>query len=160
MSSDQVATPVRIGESRWSNASRGREAQKDDVRTILRGVGLRPTLQRVALWRHIFSKGHRHLSAERLYDETRADKYPVSLATVYNCLRDFSEAGLLRPLWVEGGRMYYDTNVSEHYHFFIEGEGEPIDVDSRSVVFSKTPTPPDGYQIARVEVVLRVKKKL
>ena len=94
----------------------------------LRHAGLRPTRQRVELGRVLFAKGHRHISAEDLHAEAEAAGVRVSLATVYNALHQFTEAGLLREVAIDGTRTYFDTNVSDHHHFFVEGEGRLIDM--------------------------------
>jgi len=89
---------------------------------MLRQVGLRPTRQRMALGWILFAKGDRHLTAEMLYEEATKAKVPVSLATVYNALHQFTDVGLLRQVAVDGSKTYFDTNVSDHHHFFVEGE--------------------------------------
>ena len=94
-----------------------------DLRDRLRRAGLRPTRQRLSLGWLLFGRGDRHLTAEMLYDEAMRAKVPVSLATVYNTLHQFTEAGLLRQLAVDGSKAYFDTNPSEHHHFFLEEEG-------------------------------------
>src|SRR5712672_1361573 len=99
-----------------------------DVKAKLRDVGLRPTRQRLALGWILLAKGDRHLTAEMLYDEAMRAKVPVSLATVYNTLHQFTEAGLLRQLALDGSKAYFDTNPSEHHHFFLEDEGEVMDM--------------------------------
>ena len=99
----------------------------------MRDAGLRPTRQRVALAELLFAKGDRHLSAEELHEEALAAGVPVSLATVYNTLHQFTEAGLLRILAVEGSKTYFDTNTSDHHHFFIEGENRVFDIDDGPV---------------------------
>ena len=76
----------------------------------------------------LFAKGDRHVTAEMLYEEATRAKVPVSLATVYNTLHQFTEVGLLRQVAVDGSKAYFDTNNSEHHHFFIEGENELIDI--------------------------------
>jgi Fur family iron response transcriptional regulator len=130
-----------------------------DVKAMLRKVGLRPTRQRMALGWILFGKGDRHLTAEMLYEEARKAKVPVSLATIYNSLHQFTEVGLLRQVAVEGSRAYFDTNVSSHHHFFIEGRDELLDIPSTDVVVGRTPAPPEGYEVARVDVVVRLRKK-
>lgn len=89
----------------------------------LRAAGLRPTRQRVALARLLFEAGDRHVTAELLHEEAQDRNVPVSLATVYNTLHQFTEAGLLREVAVEGAKTYFDTNTSNHYHFFCEHSG-------------------------------------
>ena len=124
----------------------------------LRRAGLRPTRQRVALGRVIFGKGHRHLSAEDLHGEAEAAGVRVSLATVYNALNQFSDAGLLREVAIDGGRTFFDTNVSDHHHFFVEGEGRLIDLKGE-IGIDGLPEPPAGMEIVSVEVVVRVRRR-
>ena len=99
-----------------------------DVKAKLREVGLRPTRQRMALGWILFAKGDRHVTAEMLYEEANHAKVPVSLATVYNTLHQFTEVGLLRQVAIEGSKAYFDTNNSEHHHFFIEDKNDLIDI--------------------------------
>jgi Fur family iron response transcriptional regulator len=131
----------------------------NDLRQKLRGVGLRPTRQRVSLGWLLFAKGDRHLSAEMLYEEALRARVPVSLATVYNTLHQFTEAGLLRELAMDGAKTFFDTNISDHHHFFVEGEEAVIDVPGAAVEVTSLPIPPEGFEIARVDVVVRLKRK-
>jgi Fur family iron response transcriptional regulator len=126
---------------------------------MLRQVGLRPTRQRMSLGWILFSKGDRHLTAEMLYEEATRAKVPVSLATVYNTLHQFTEVGLLRQVAVDGTKAYFDTNVSEHHHFYVEGEDGLLDIPGTDVVVGKSPTPPEGYEVARIDVVVRLRRK-
>src|SRR5436309_1551673 len=96
----------------------------------LRRAGLRPTRQRVALANILFGSGDRHVSAEQLHAEAVAARMPVSLATVYNALNRFTWAGLLREVAIEGDRTYFDTNTSNHFHYYVEREGRLLDIDS------------------------------
>jgi Fur family iron response transcriptional regulator len=130
-----------------------------DVKAKLRDVGLRPTRQRMALGWILFAKGDRHVTAERLYEEATRAKVPVSLATVYNTLHQFTEVGLLRQVAVDGSKAYFDTNNSEHHHFFIEDENDLMDIPAADVVVGKAPVPPEGYEIARIDVVVRLRRK-
>ncbi len=130
-----------------------------DVKTMLRDVGLRPTRQRMALGWILFAKGDRHLTAEMLYEEASKAKVPVSLATVYNTLHQFTDVGLLRQVAVDGSKTYFDTNTTSHHHFFVEGENALLDIPHTDVVVGKTPVPPDGYEIARIDVVVRLRRK-
>lgn len=125
----------------------------------VRDAGLRPTRQRVALGNLLFAKGDRHLSAEELHEEALAAGVPVSLATVYNALHQFTEAGLLRILAIEGSRTYFDTNTSDHHHFFIEGENKVFDIESGPVEIMNLPEPPEGMEIANVDIVVRLRPK-
>jgi Fur family iron response transcriptional regulator len=130
-----------------------------DLRDKLRRVGLRPTRQRVSLGWLLFAKGNRHVTAEVLYDEARRARVPVSLATVYNTLHQFTEAGLLRQLAVDGSKAYFDTNPTEHHHFFLEDEGELVDVPAEGVTVGALPEAPEGMEVAGVEVIIRLRRK-
>jgi Fur family transcriptional regulator, iron response regulator len=125
----------------------------------LRGAGLRPTRQRVALGWMLFGKGDRHISAEALHEEAIHARVPVSLATVYNTLHQFKEAGLLRQVAMEGSKTYFDTNTSDHHHFYVEGEDRMIDIPGAALDVAKLPTPPEGMEIAGVDVIVRLRKK-
>jgi Fur family iron response transcriptional regulator len=127
------------------------------IETRLRIAGLRPTRQRVALGDLLFAKGDRHLTVEELHEEAVAAKVPVSLATVYNTLHQFTEAGLIRVLAVEGARTYFDTNVSDHHHFFVEGHNEVLDIPISNLIIDNLPKPPEGMEIAHVDVVIRLR---
>jgi Fur family iron response transcriptional regulator len=127
------------------------------IETRLRMAGLRPTRQRVALGDLLFAKGDRHLTVEELHEEAVAAKVPVSLATVYNTLHQFTEAGLIRVLAVESARTYFDTNVSDHHHFFVEGHNEVLDIPISNLVIDNLPQPPEGMEIAHVDVVIRLR---
>jgi Fur family iron response transcriptional regulator len=130
-----------------------------DVKAKLRGVALRPTRQRMALGWILFAKGDRHVTAEMLYEEANRAKVPVSLATVYNTLHQFTEVGLLRQVAVDGSRAYFDTNNSMHHHFFIEDQNELLDIPASDVMVGNAPVPPEGYEIARIDVVVRLRRK-
>jgi Fur family iron response transcriptional regulator len=125
----------------------------------VREAGLRPTRQRVALAELLFAKGNRHLSAEELHEEAVTAGVPVSLATVYNALHQFTEAGLLRILAVEGSKTYFDTNTSDHHHFYIEGENRIFDIADTPVRVVDLPEPPEGMEIVNVDIVVRLRQK-
>jgi Fur family iron response transcriptional regulator len=130
-----------------------------DVKAKLREVGLRPTRQRMSLGWMLFGQGDRHITAEMLYEEATRAKVPVSLATVYNTLHQFTDVGLLRQVAVDGSKTYFDTNASQHHHFFVEGENALLDIADSDVIVGKTPVPPEGYEIARIDVVVRLRRK-
>jgi Fur family transcriptional regulator, iron response regulator len=130
-----------------------------DVVALLREVKLRPTRQRMALGWLLFAKGDRHLTAEMLYEEANRAKIAVSLATVYNTLHQFTDAGLLREVTVNGSKTYFDTNVSDHHHFFIESEHNLVDIPDAQSIVGELPQVPEGYEISRVDVVVRLKPK-
>jgi Fur family iron response transcriptional regulator len=130
-----------------------------EMRTRLREVRMRPTRQRMALGCFLFAKGDRHVTAEKLFEEANHAKVPVSLATVYNTLHQFTDVGLLRQVAVDGSKAYFDTNNTEHSHFYMEDRHELMDISPADVLVGKAPVPPDGYEIVRVDVVVRLRRK-
>lgn len=130
-----------------------------DVREMLESVGLRPTRQRMALGWLLFGKGDRHLTAEMLYEEATAAKVPVSLATVYNTLNQLTELGLLRQVSVDGAKTYFDTNVSVHHHFYVENNHELLDIEDQTLALARMPDIPDGYEVSRVDLIVRLRRK-
>ncbi len=124
----------------------------------LRSVGLRPTRQRLALAKILFSEGDRHVSAEVLHREAVAAKVMVSVATVYNTLNQFKAAGLLREVAIEGDRSFYDTNTSNHFHFYHEKEGRLFDNGTDNLTINGLPEAPEGTAIDRIDVIVRLRK--
>ena len=122
----------------------------------LHQAGLRPTRQRLSLARLLFDGDDRHVTAEQLHGEALAADMAVSLATVYNTLHQFTEAGLLREVVVEAGRSYFDTNTKDHHHFFHEGNGLLQDIPGERLTLGDLPTAPDGTRVARVDVIIRL----
>jgi Fur family transcriptional regulator, iron response regulator len=122
----------------------------------LRSAELRPTRQRLALARLLFENGDRHITAESLHEEALSVDVRVSLATVYNTLHQFTSAGLLREIVVDGTRSYFDTNTDDHHHFFFEGKGRLEDIPADRIVVSELPPPPSGTTVSRVDVIVRV----
>jgi Fur family iron response transcriptional regulator len=131
---------------------------RPEIRAMLRKSGLRPTRQRVALAEILFARGNRHISAESLHDEATVEKVPVSLATIYNTLHQFTEAGLLREVAVDGSKTYFDTNIGDHHHFFVEDDNVVIDIPDGEMGVGQIPAPPPGYEITRVDVVVRLRR--
>ena len=125
----------------------------------LRDAGLRPTRQRLELAGLLFSEGDRHLTAENLHAEAQKAGISVSLATVYNTLHQFTEAGLLRQVVVDAARSYFDTNIGDHQHFYCEDNGQLIDIDGGAIAVSGVPAPPKGMSVESVDVVVRVKRR-
>lgn len=125
---------------------------------VLRMAGLRPTRQRIALAELLFAGKHRHVSAEQLHGEADAAGVSVSLATIYNSLHQFQQAGLLREVTVDASRSYFDTDTSDHHHFYIEDEQRVIDIPADSIEILNLPEPPAGMVVSHVDVVVRVRK--
>ena len=125
----------------------------------LRQAGLRPTRQRLALARLLFAQGHRHITAEQLQAEAEKARVAVSLATIYNTLHQFTEAGLLREVVVEAGRSYFDTNTHDHHHFFMVDTGALVDISGDRLGVAPLPEAPAGTTVERVDVIVRVRRR-
>ena len=123
----------------------------------LRTSGLRPTRQRLALAELLFAQGDRHVTAEALHAEALAANVPVSLATIYNALNQFTGAGLLREVAIEGQKTYFDTNTSSHHHFYVESEECLLDIPDGNLQVIGLPDTPDGKQIDRIDVIVRLR---
>ncbi len=125
----------------------------------LSSAGLRPTRQRVALAALLVGDGkNRHVTAESLFEASLASDEKVSLATVYNTLRAFSEAGLVREVTVDGSKSYFDTRIDDHPHFFWEETATLTDAPADELEISRLPQAPEGAEVASVDVVIRLRK--
>jgi len=133
-------------------------SQTPCVTAVLRMAGLRPTRQRIALAELLFSGAHRHVSAEELHAEAGAARVNVSLATIYNTLHQFQEAGLLREVAIDASRSYFDTDTSDHHHFYLEDEQRVVDIPATSIVIGGLPAAPEGMVVTHVDVIVRVKR--
>jgi len=143
-------------ESTKAKAPKNAERPYKQVLDRLRSVGLRPTRQRMALAKLLFEGRDRHVTAEILHAEAQAASIRVSLATVYNTLHQFTAAGLLREIVVDSQRSYFDTNISDHHHFFFEASNRLEDIPGDEVVVSAMPAPPAGTKVKRVDIVFRL----
>ena len=142
-----------------SQTLRSLPSRKPFLTAVLRMAGLRPTRQRVALAELLFGGPHRHVSAEQLHGEANQASVNVSLATIYNTLHQFHEAGLLREVAVDAARSYFDTDTSDHHHFYVEDEQRMIDIPADAVEFKTLPAAPHGMVMSHVDVVIRVRKQ-
>ena len=125
----------------------------------LAGADLRPTRQRVSLAALLVGDGRdRHVTAEALHAASRASGETISLATVYNTLKAFCDAGLIQEVRVEGQKSYFDTRTDDHPHFLIEDEGHLMDAAADELKIAALPTPPEGTEIASVDVIIRLRK--
>ena len=134
------------------------QTQKAVLAQRLRHAGLRPTRQRVALGTLLFRAGNRHVTPEILHQEAIAIGAMVSLATVYNALHQFTEAGLLRRGAVNADHSYFDTNTEPHQHFYIESERLLIDIPGRDINIAGIPTLPVGTIFDGLDVVVRLRR--
>ena len=129
----------------------------DTLALKMREAGLKPTRQRLQIARRLFVEGGRHVTAETLFSETRSERYPPSLATIYNALRDFAACGLLREVALYGSKLWYDTTVGPHFHYYIEQGEKLFDMPEESQPTLAVPAPP-GMRITGVDVVVRLKR--
>ncbi len=137
----------------------GEVAERRACEWLARG-DLRPTRQRRALAMLLVGDGrNRHVTAESLFEAARQSGDPVSLATVYNTLKAFTRAGLLSEISVDGARAYFDTCIEDHPHFYWEDEGQLTDAPRGSVTFAALPDAPKGAEVAKVDVVIRLRRK-
>lgn len=121
--------------------------------------GLRPTRQRVSLAALLIGDGQdRHVTAESLFDAAKREGEAVSLATVYNTLRAFCDAGLMQEVTVDGSKSYFDTNTHDHPHFYWEDEAKLTDAPADQLVIAQIPDAPEGAEIASVDVVIRLRR--
>ena len=120
---------------------------------------MRPTRQRVALAKLLFSKGIRHVSAEQLHEEALEENVPVSLATIYNTLHQFKDAGLLRAVVIDSTKTYFDTKTNHHHHFYLEDDNSVVDIPYENVQFNQLPEPPEGMEISKIDVIVRLRRK-
>lgn len=131
----------------------------DEAAESLRSAGLRPTRQRIAIANLLLAGPPRHISAEQLRDELLSAGQPMALATIYNCLHQFAEAGLLQPVHHVGDAVLYDTNLSDHFHFIDVETGELMDIDSSNFTLPDLPDLPEGYEAESIELSVRLRRK-
>jgi len=129
---------------------------ENSYEAMLRRAGIRPTRQRLALAERLFAGGDRHVTAEDLHAMAQDAYPPVSLATVYNTLKQFSAAGLVREVAAPGQTTYFDTNTSDHHHYYLQPEGTLVDIEESGIVISGLPTSPLGKQVGRIDIIVHL----
>ncbi len=129
----------------------------DDLPPLLQAAGIRPTRQRMALAGVLFDGCPKHMTAEQVHAAVRKNRARVSLATVYNALHQFTAAGLLRQVLVDSSRVYFDTNIDAHHHFFDETSGQLHDIPAEAVSIDRLPKPLKGRKVERVDVIIRLR---
>jgi len=153
-----IGLPLPDSSALDAAAPGGRRLEPRQADMRLRRAGLRTTKQRVILAEILFADGmNRHVTAESLFAAASAQGAKLSLATVYNCLHQFTAAGLLRMVGVDGGRSYFDTNLTPHHHFYHESTGDLQDIPEGDVQLARLPQPPEGRSIRHVDVIVRLK---
>lgn len=137
------------------------QRHSSDLKDRLRGLGLRPTRQRVAIARLLLAGEHRHVSADDLLVEARQAGIPVAQTTIYNILRQFAEVGLVREVVVEPGRAWFDTKIGPHIHIYDEDTGRinDLDCDPMALGVLETLELPEHLEVNDLSIVVRVKSK-
>lgn len=135
------------------------QKSQDPLALTLRRHGLRPTRPRLALARLLFGQGDRHVTAEMLHEEAKKAGIKLALATVYNSLHQFTDAGLLREITLQPGRVHFDTNLSDHHHFYLEDQGVLMDIPASQLAAPQLPNLPQGTKVKSVEVIIRLQSQ-
>lgn len=128
------------------------------IRHILINAGLRPTRQRLILGQFLLTGTHQHISADDLHLTVMHNGFSMSLATVYNALNQFADAGLIRKISVSGQRTFFDTNAHNHQHFYLEDEDRMIDIGGTPLTLAAPPQAPAGYTITKIDILVSLKK--
>jgi len=126
------------------------------IKQILRANDLRPTKQRVLIGDYLFDGIDKHVTAESLFKKLSNEKRGVSLATVYNTLHEFCKKELLNKITIDTDKVYFDTNISSHHHFFSDKEKLLLDIRSQDVIISSMPVAPKGKKIRKVELIIHL----
>ena len=134
--------------------------QKNEIINKLRGSGLRPTKQRIQIAKKLFDNNKTfHFTVESLNKKIKkSGKEKISLATIYNTVEAFTNAGYLKEILTSKNKSYYDTNIKSHHHFYDEDSKELTDINYNQIKLSKVPHPPKGKKIKNLEVVIRLQK--
>ena len=128
-------------------------------KAMLVAAGLRPTRQRVLLSHLLFSKGDRHVTADMLFTEACDAGCPVSQATVYNTLNQFTQAGLLRRIGPDGSRSFFDTNTTPHPHYYLNGEDMLLDIPEQDLALVNMPEVLPGHEVSRVDLIIHLRSR-
>jgi len=124
--------------------------------STLKKNNIRPTKQRMILAKLLFEKGRRHISAEMIYDEVKKDQRKISLATIYNTLKQFSQIGLIREIVVDQNKSLYCTNNESHYHLYIEDEGKIVDIPTKNIDLN-IPSIPACLKLHNIDVIVKIR---
>ena len=160
--SNTPASPAGMGAQKRDHDIRDHDigdGHRQDLVARLRGVGLRPTRQRIAIAALLLDGRHRHVSAEQLTAEIANTGTHVADATVYNTLNQFTDAGLLRRVTVHNEYSVFDTNTSHHHHFYDAETDRLIDIPADQVLLADLPNAPKGHDIASVDVLIHISSK-
>ncbi len=130
---------------------------QDQVEMLLHMAGVRPTRQRLTIAKWLFDGHHKHITAEQVFAAMSRNHSHIALATVYNCLHQFTSAGLLQRVPLDGGQIYFDTNMEHHHHFLDDATGELSDIPANAVRITRLPEAPPGKTVSVVSVIVRLR---
>ena len=128
------------------------------IRDKIQESGLRLTLQRIEIAKILFFGPPKHFTANHIYKIVKKKKLNISLATIYNTLRDFSDKKLINEIIFEPSRNWYDTCLEDHHHFFNSKTQKLIDINKNDISLKSYPKPPDGYKIRKYNIVIEIEK--
>ena len=126
---------------------------------ILLKNNLRPTTQRIAIINYILQKHKVHITAAKLMTHLKNKNINISLATVYNNLNELADKGILKKFFVNNDKMWFDTNLQDHYHFYDSERDELIDIDKNEIAISKHPEIPTGKIKDSINIIINLKNK-
>jgi Fur family iron response transcriptional regulator len=150
---------IYIKRYEWRDAEMTPQALERGTKWLAQ-ADLRPTRQRLSLATLLVGDGQdRHVTAEGLHASSLSTGDKVSLATVYNTLRAFCDAGLMQEVTVDGTRSYFDTRMDDHPHFYWEDDGTLTDAPASDLQIRALPKAPDGFEVVKVDVVIRLRRK-
>ena len=129
----------------------------ENIREILRSKSLKLTNQRLLVASYLFDGHNKHVTAEDLFKTLNKSKSKISLATVYNTLHEFYKNKLINRLSINSEKIYFDTNMSSHHHFYNKEDEMLVDV-SNNLRINGLPNPPQGKKIEKIEVLVHLKK--
>ena len=127
-----------------------------DALLLLKSSPLKLTKQRITMIKMLFKDGNSHFTAEEIYKKVNKNNSKVSLATVYNCLNQFRNSGIIKVVKLSSDKIYFDTNLKEHHHFFCQKSGKLIDIQKEQVKIAKLPKLPKGKKLESVEVIINI----
>lgn len=129
---------------------------KSQVIERLKKAGVTPTQQRVEIGQILFAKPQ-HMSADQVLTVVNKTGPLVSKATIYNTLGLFARMGLVKEVIVDPTKVFYDSNVTDHYHFYSMDSGELIDIQGEQLRLERMPNLPEGMEAQGVDIVIRVR---
>ena len=130
-----------------------------NAKKILKKGNLRPTTQRIAIINYILKKHKVHVTASKLMSYLKNKNINISLATIYNNLNELADKGILRKFYVNNDKMWFDSNLRDHYHFYDSEKDELIDIDKNEISFSKSPKIPNGKIKDSINIIINLKNK-